>query len=129
MTNTRRQQNRPTILVIDDDETVLEAVTDILALENIAVLSAASGEAGITLYEARQQELQLVLLDLSMPGMSGEETLQALQHLNPDVSVILTSGYDEKGAIDHLADRIVDFLAKPYHFDELVAIVKRHLVS
>ena len=63
------------ILVIDDEEAVREAVTDILDLEGLLVITAANGESGVALYQSRQEEVALVILDLSMPGLSGQETL------------------------------------------------------
>ncbi|MEJ2748128.1 MAG: response regulator [Anaerolineae bacterium] len=116
------------VLVIDDQETVCEAVVDILALENIPVITALEGEAGVEIYRARQAEIGLVLLDLIMPGMDGHETLQALHEINPDVAVVLSSGYDE-AVISQKIDkrRLVGFLKKPYNLKVLIETVTQHL--
>ena len=75
------------ILVIDDEEPVRLAVTDILAECDLAVITAEDGESGVALYRERQAEIQLVLLDLSMPGQSGEETLEQLRALEHGVRI------------------------------------------
>ena len=72
-----KETRRPSlVLLIDDEEPVRTAVRDMLDLEDIRVLSAANGQAGITLFQERQDDIDLVLLDLSMPGISGEEALK-----------------------------------------------------
>jgi CheY-like chemotaxis protein len=116
------------VLVIDDQETVCEAAQDILDLENIPVIAALSGQAGIDVYRERQPEIGLVLLDLSMPGMNGFETFQALRQINPQVPIILSSGYDEKEVLPQLAEtELVGFLKKPYNFEALINAVKQHM--
>ncbi len=69
---------RGLVLMIDDEEPVREAVTDILESEGLTVITAPDGRAGLTRYRERQADIQLVLLDLSMPGLSGEETFHEL---------------------------------------------------
>lgn len=116
------------VLVIDDQETVCEAVVDILALEDIPVITALGGQAGIELYRARQAEIGLVLLDLVMPDMDGNETFQALYQINPDVAVILSSGYDEVEALRRIDQKmVVGFLKKPYNLGALIETVKQHM--
>ena len=66
-------------------------------------------------------DLALVLLDLTMPGLSGEETLRALQRIRGDVPVILTSGYDRTGRIESFRDGgVAGFLRKPYRPADLI---------
>ena len=116
------------VLVIDDQDTVCEAVTDILDLENIPVLSALSGQAGIDIYRERQAEIGLVLLDLSMPGMNGRETYGALCRINAQVPVILSSGYDEEAVLQRFhKTEVVGFLKKPYNLGALIDTVKKHM--
>lgn len=118
------------VLVIDDEQPVREAVKDILAVEGIVVLGAANGDDGVALYRERQAEIELVLLDLSMPGLSGQETLAALRQVNPAVRVILSSGYNEVEAMRRFrAEGSLGFLQKPYSADRLIQTVKQHLPS
>jgi two-component system, cell cycle sensor histidine kinase and response regulator CckA len=116
------------VLVIDDQDTVCEAVVDILDLESIPVITALSGQAGIDIYDERQADIGLVLLDLSMPGMNGHETYQGLQKINPQVSVIISSGYDEEEVLRRFnGPGLVGFLKKPYNLGELIDTVKQHM--
>ena len=109
------------VLVIDDEKAVREAIFDILELEGIDVLTAANGEAGIEIYQARSKEIDLVLLDLSMPGKSGYETFQELQAFDPDVRIMLSSGYSEADATRGFdSPPLVGFLQKPYRLENFI---------
>ena len=116
------------ILIIDDERPVREAVTDILEIENIVVFSAANGKDGLRIYAENLSKIELIILDLSMPGMSGEETLNQLQAINPDVKVILSSGFSETDISSLISKQNhVGFLAKPYKIDNLLAKVSEFL--
>jgi len=99
--STRAAKSRQ-VLVIDDESAVRETLRDIFQLEGIAMLDASDGASGLALYRAHAPEIDLVLLDLSMPGMSGEETFRALRQMNPQVKLILVSGYTESEAARRL---------------------------
>jgi PAS domain S-box-containing protein len=114
------------VLVVDDDETVRETVCDMLAAAGIEVFGAANGEEGLACYRAHRDGVGLVLLDLTMPGWSGEETLARLRKLDTEVPVIISSGYSHSGEQPHLAAG-VDYLAKPYDASTLLARVRQHL--
>lgn len=117
-----------TLLVIDDEAPIREAVTDIMALVQISVIVAYDGQNGLTLFRQHQAEIGLILLDLSMPGLSGEETLYQLLALDPQVKIILSSGYSQSEVRNLLNNqRIVAFLQKPFSFQELIEIVQKHL--
>lgn len=116
------------ILVIDDEAPVREAVTDILEMENIQVLTAANGAEGVALYQQHMAEIALVILDLSMPGINGEETFHRLRRLNPDVKVLLSSGYNQIEATRHFSGKgLAGFMQKPYNVARLIREVKTHL--
>jgi PAS domain S-box-containing protein len=116
------------IMVIDDEEPVRDAVTDILDLEGLSVLTAPDGQAGIELYRDRQADIDLIVLDLSMPGLTGEETFRKLRQINPQVRIMLSSGYSHDEVISRFAgQREVAFIQKPYDASQLVAEVKRQL--
>jgi CheY-like chemotaxis protein len=116
------------VLAIDDEKPVLNAVQDILELHGIRVLQAENGRLGLELYQTYQDTIDLILLDWSMPEMNGSETLAALCELNPDVRVILSSGYSEIEATDLLhAGQLVAYLQKPYSLVTLAEVVKQHM--
>ena len=109
------------ILIIDDERPVRDAITDILEIEGIPVKTAANGKAGIQLYAQNPAEFKLVILDMSMPGLSGEATLGQLKAINPDVKVILSSGYSPNDISPLIAQQDqVGFLPKPYKIDTLL---------
>jgi CheY-like chemotaxis protein len=121
-------RNAATILVIDDEDMVREAVTDILEAEGYYVLNAADGATGIALYRKRMDDIALVLLDLSMPGMNGEQTLDVLKKINPKVRVLISSGCSEQEVLLRFKrEQIEGFVRKPYSADTLVSAIWRHL--
>ncbi|MFZ1396327.1 MAG: PAS domain S-box protein [Candidatus Promineifilaceae bacterium] len=116
------------ILVIDDEKAVREAVSDILEMEGIDVLTAANGDEGILLYKENHQEINLILLDLSMPGKSGQETFAELQGFDPNVRIMLSSGYSEADATrGFVSPPLVGFLQKPYRLDTFVQRLSQFL--
>ena len=118
-------QNPPLILVVDDEEAIREAVRDILELVNIESMLAANGREAIDLFIQHRDRIKAILLDLRMPVMSGTETYQKLRELDPDIQIILSSGYDEKmSTLDIEADDALEFLRKPYALDALLACVQ-----
>ena len=126
--STIHQLKSGTVLLIDDEAMVREAVTDILALENIALLEAEDGFQGLDLYREHAADVELVLLDLSMPKMSGAETFRQLRQINPDVRVVLSSGYSAGDAFTQFdGEGPAGFLQKPYSVSALIDEVRRHL--
>jgi two-component system, cell cycle sensor histidine kinase and response regulator CckA len=117
-----------TVLVIDDEEVVREAVADALESEGIRYRLASDGDSGVALFREHGHDIGLVLLDLSMPGRSGEETFQELRRLDAGIPVLLSSGFAEEEARGRFApEDLAGFLQKPYRFPTLVAEVKRCL--
>jgi DNA-binding NtrC family response regulator len=116
------------VLVIDDEKPVREAITDMLALDNVATLCAATGAEGLVLFSERQAEIGLVLLDLSMPGLSGRETFDRLVEIDPQACIVLSSGYTQAEATrDFVGRPLAGFLHKPYDLETLRETVRQHL--
>lgn len=116
------------VLVIDDERAVREAVADILEMEGINVLAAANGDEGIALYQKHHEQIDLVLLDLSMPGKSGHETFLELEAFDSNVRIMLSSGYSESDAIRGFASPpLVGFLQKPYRLDTFMQRLNKFL--
>jgi PAS domain S-box-containing protein len=116
------------VLVIDDEEPVREAITDMLDLDNITALCAATGAEGVALYRERHAAIGLVLLDLSMPELGGREVFEALRQIDPEVQVVLTSGYTKVEATRGFeSDDLAGFLQKPYDMAALLDTVRQHL--
>ncbi len=102
------------ILVIDDEESVRRAAQSILEGQGYTVLSAPDGQAGIALFR-ENEATSLVILDMTMPVMSGEQTLERLKAMRGGVPVILTSGYDETEAMGRFVGKgLAGFIQKPF---------------
>jgi two-component system cell cycle sensor histidine kinase/response regulator CckA len=114
---------RTHVLVIDDEQYLCEAIADCLEIEGFSVLSAGDGEAGISLFQKYYNRIRLVLLDLQMPGVTGEKTLSLLRKIDPGVRVILTSGRDEQQLKQLAETHKTGFLSKPFPFSKLIDLV------
>ena len=116
------------VLIIDDEFGVREALQDILENAGLTTVCAANGREGLLLYQSQQPNIDLVILDLSMPGLTGVETLTALRTLNPQVQVLLSSGYNQGEALaDMPLPQQVAFIQKPYSPKVLGAKVRQVL--
>jgi CheY-like chemotaxis protein len=111
-------------LVVDDDPMVRNMVQIMLRRMAYEVIAAGDGYEAVEMFRARKDEINFVLLDLSMPGMDGWETLAQLRSLRPDIPVVLVSGYDEAQLMqgDH-PHRPQAFMHKPYLKSDLAAAI------
>jgi PAS domain S-box-containing protein len=116
-----------TVLLVDDDEMVRKVGSAILRRYGYEVLLAQDGQEGVEVYRAEAARIDLVILDLMMPRLSGRDTLRQMLALNPAVRVLISSGY----AGDHLNEedqaRAAGFVNKPYRPDELARAVRAAL--
>jgi CheY-like chemotaxis protein len=111
-----------TVLVVDDDEGVRELAAEILRRAGLRVLSTRGGRDAVELFAQHAGEIDAVLLDRTMPLMSGEDTFDALRELRRDVRIVLMSGYSRERAVESFARRgLAGFLQKPFDPGELVA--------
>jgi CheY-like chemotaxis protein len=119
---------RGLVLVVDDDEYVLKILRHSLESYGYSAIVAESGERAVEIFRERQTEIDMVVLDLIMPGMDGGETFEALRSIRPNVRVLLSTGYDTTKATRHVAtDSLAGVLCKPYLPEQLAAEVKRLL--
>ena len=116
------------VLVVDDEEIVRQAAQNTLSRYGYTPITAADGPSAVELYRKDPTSVALVLLDLSMPKMSGETVLQQLQAINPQVRVLLTSGYNEVEAVQRFAGKgLSGFIQKPFTAASLAEKVKEVL--
>jgi len=116
------------ILLVDDEEIVLELAQAALQRHGYDVLIAASGPAALRVFEREAAHVDLVILDLSMPGMGGDEVLPELKRIRPDARVVISSGYSQDDAMKHFSGLpAAGFIQKPYTAAQLAAAVKRAL--
>ena len=112
-----------TILIVDDDPGATTVAERVLRRDGYDVLTANNGRTALDVYAERGPEIDLVLLDLTMPELSGWETFRELRLLDPEVMVILMSGYSQESA-EAVPGGAAGFLAKPYSADELRDMVR-----
>lgn len=116
----RLQQGSETILVIDDEEVTLHVTKAMLKRLGYRVLGAGSGREGIEVFRQNSADVAMVVLDMIMPGLTGGETFEALKQTNPQVKVILSSGYSLNGQAKAIIDRgCRGFIQKPFGIEEL----------
>ncbi len=119
-----------TVLVVDDEEIVRVTAKHTLERYGYRTVLANDGAAALEVYRYRPADIELVLLDLTMPVMNGEETLRHLQQVNPRVKVLLSSGYNEVEAVQRFAGKgLAGFIQKPYTAAGLAEKVKEVLVT
>ena len=117
-----KEEPKGTILVIDDEMIVLRVVQKSLERYGYRVFPASSGMEGLETYSAKLGKIDLVILDLTMPHMGGEETLKELKKLDDSVKVLLASGYAENDLTNLFEGKgAAGFLQKPFQAKELVA--------
>jgi signal transduction histidine kinase/CheY-like chemotaxis protein len=110
------------VLVVDDDETVRSVAQQMLERSGFTVLTARDGCEGVATFDASKDEVALVLLDLTMPTLGGEEAFRAMRQIRPDVRVVLMSGYSSHElAARYGAEGLAGFIQKPFRVEELEA--------
>ena len=109
-----------TILLIDDEEMIIKVAEELLQELGYKVLTARSGQDAIKLYKKNAAKIDLVIMDMIMPGMGGGETFDHLKEINPDIKVLLSSGYSINGQASEILERGCDgFIQKPFNINQL----------
>ncbi len=115
-----------TILIIDDEKLVLEVVAKMLNMLGYTVLTAESGNKAIEIFQAHHAQIDLVVLDMIMPEISGSLVYDRLREIRPDVAVILSSGYSIDGRARELLKRgCGGFIQKPYTIEQLAEKIQQ----
>ena len=121
-------KERVRILLIEDEEVVRKAVEQMLIMLGCRVTTASNGTDAITLYKEAFRELDIVILDLIMPGMDGKETFRRLRAINPGIIAVTASGYSFEGEVEEMRkEGVKAFLQKPFGYTELEDILTRVL--
>jgi two-component system cell cycle sensor histidine kinase/response regulator CckA len=119
-TSGRLERGQETLLLVDDEAMVLDVSQDLLEMLGYAVIPARSGREALELYRAHRDDIDIVILDLIMPDMGGGETYDQLRELNPQVKVLLSSGYSIDGQASQILERGCNgFIQKPFEMREL----------
>ncbi|MFA9431843.1 response regulator [Egicoccus sp. AB-alg2] len=120
-----------TVLVVDDDAMVRDVTSLILRHAGYDVVLADNGRQAVDLVRERGGSVDVVLLDVMMPEMTGHDAFPRLREAEPDLPVVFFSGFDQSEVADHLAGAgaYTSFIAKPYRNDELCAEIARAAAS
>jgi len=125
---TEAWQGSGTVLIVDDEEVILETVAVMLEDMGFDTLLAKDGEQGVRMYQQHQQDICLVLMDMTMPRMDGKHATAEILNINAYAKVILCSGYPEEDAVLQFESlNLASFLQKPIHPDILQIAVEKVL--
>ena len=116
------------VLVVDDEASVRDAIIDILELIDVISFTACDGEEGIEVFQNNLNDIKLIILDLTMPGLTGEETFISIRKLSDSIPIIVSSGHSlSELPIVFQQDSNCEFVQKPFTIDYLIERVQFHL--
>ena len=116
-----------TVLIVDDERLILETAQETLESNQYKVMVAGSGTEGVAIYQNRGEQIDLVLLDMMMPGIDGLETKDAIRSIHPSAKVIASSGLRRPGHEGGRMNGFDGFLPKPYTDERLLRLVREVL--
>lgn len=109
------------ILLVDDEEVIRDIGTEMLEALGFTCLTAQDGQEGIRLYHENRDNIALVILDVEMPGLSGDKVYDRLREINPAVKILISSGYAKHHLEQKFFKRKLDhYLSKPFQMNHLV---------
>lgn len=122
-------QKRPrAVLLVDDEPIVRDVAEKVFKMDDIKVFAAASGEKALELFKQNHEEIGCLVLDLTMPGLSGMDTLRAIRNLAPDIPAVMISGYSQDQVLDDFSEGPPSaFIQKPFDPDLLLDTVNNYL--
>ena len=117
----QRPDSPRTVLIVDDEAHVRLLTEKMLTRSGYEVVQASDGREGIEVFAERKEEIDVVLLDVMMPVMTGHEAIIELRQIDPGLPVVFFSGYDQGEVAEHLSDPSAPtrFLAKPFTMAQL----------
>ena len=109
-----------TVLFVDDEDMIIEVAGELFEQLGYKVLTAGSGKEACEIYEKNKEQIDIVLLDMIMPDISGSDTYDKMKKIDPDIKVLLSSGYSINGQATEIMDRGCNgFIQKPFKMKEL----------
>ena len=116
------------LLIVDDEPLIRESMKDLLSHMGYNVLTAADGEEALRIYKTEGASIDLIVLDMVMPNMGGKETFEALFKMDPEVKIILASGYSKHIAVNKmLREKSCGFVQKPFMVADLNKLIEKIL--
>jgi two-component system cell cycle sensor histidine kinase/response regulator CckA len=123
-------QGNETILLVDDERMILEVGSQLLEAMGYRVVTAKDGKEAIDVYRARKEDIDLLILDMIMPEMNGGDVYDKIKKINPNIKVLLSSGYSVEGQAGKILARGCDgFIQKPFHMGQLSQSIRQVLAQ
>ena len=115
-----------TVLVVEDEEILRLAVSKMLRKERFSVIEAGDGTTGANLFQINEPSIDVVLLDVTLPGMSGRDVLKEMRRIRPDVRVVLTTAFNKDNALSSIEEQHPwGYVRKPYQFRDLIGLLRK----
>jgi two-component system cell cycle sensor histidine kinase/response regulator CckA len=116
------------ILIVDDEQSVRDFASQVLQRYGYTVLTASSGEQAVDLYSRQNKEIDLIVLDIGMPGMGGHKCMLEILRIAPNAKIVIASGYAVDGPVQKTLEQGASgFIGKPYHMEDMLKTVRRVL--
>ena len=113
-----------TVFIVEDEDSLRDAISKMLRRKGFDVIEACDGKTAVDLYRARASEIDVVLLDMTLPGIFGQEVLDELRRIQPEVKVIITTAYSRDWALTKVGEQQHwHYIRKPYSFGELMGLL------
>jgi two-component system, cell cycle sensor histidine kinase and response regulator CckA len=119
-----------TVLLVGDQEAVINVGKAVLHTLGYDVILAKNGKEAVETFHSNREKIDLMILDMIMPGMSGAETYDEIKKINPEIKVILSSGYSLEGQAARILERGCNgFIQKPFNVSDLSRKIREILDS
>jgi DNA-binding response OmpR family regulator len=115
-----RAKGRETVLLVDDEPLLRQTSRDVLRKLGYSILEATSGDEALRIFEEKKDQIDLVILDMVMPGMDGSDLFEGLKAIEPQVNTLVLSGFGSEEDIHDMMNRgCGGFIMKPYDIEQL----------
>jgi CheY-like chemotaxis protein len=119
-----------TVLLVEDEDTLRTAVAKILRKRGFLVIEAADGSTAIDALRNKRRDIDVILLDLTIPGADSHEVAEEAQWIRPATKIVITSAYSEEAGSDFLKlPQVVAYIRKPFQADELVRLLRETVLG
>lgn len=128
--NERAPSTVGTVLLVEDEDSLRVPVSKMLRKNGLSIVEAADGSAAVELFHGHQANIDVILLDMTIPGASSRDVVAEVLRIRPDIRIILMSAYSREEVTSSLdAPQVTKFIRKPFHLGDLVQLLQDTLSS